>query len=383
MENLVMQNLFGGVYQKKRVLLTGHTGFKGSWLALWLAKLGAEVHGYALAPATDPCLFEAASVQDVLVSHRIADVRDHASLQLCLQEVRPDIVFHLAAQPLVRLSYREPRETYETNVMGTVNLLEAVRQCDSVRVCQVITSDKCYENHEWVYAYRENDPMGGYDPYSNSKGCSELVVSAYRRSFFNPQDIERHGVSLATVRAGNVIGGGDWAEDRIIPDCMRALSGGEAIRVRNPHAIRPWQYVLEPLSGYLWLAARQWLRPGSFEGAWNFGPTGAGNVDVRQIVEQVVAAWGEGSWLAPESDRNALHEASFLKLDITKASSLLGWSPVCTVPEAVSDTVAWYRSYYKDAVNDIRAFALGQIATYAARAQRCGQPWVISAGEQH
>ncbi len=384
MEDLGMtMSLFDGVYRGSRVLLTGHTGFKGSWLALWLAELGAEVHGYALAPPTDPSLFEAAGVRDVLASHRIADVRDHAALQQCMQQVRPDMVFHLAAQPLVRLSYSEPRETYETNVMGTVNLLEAVRQCDSVRVCQVITSDKCYENHEWVYAYRENDPMGGYDPYSNSKGCAELVVSAYRQSFFNPQDVQRHGVSLATARAGNVIGGGDWAEDRIIPDCMRALSRGETIRVRNPHAIRPWQHVLEPLSGYLWLAARQWLRPGTFEGAWNFGPTGAGNIDVRRIVEQVVAAWGEGGWTAPESDSDALHEANFLKLDITKASSLLGWGPVCTVPEAVSDTVAWYRAYDKESVDDVRGFTLGQIAAYVARAQRCGQPWATTAGEQH
>jgi len=374
MENMVMQNCFNGVYRGRRVLLTGHTGFKGGWLALWLAELGAEVHGYALAPATDPDLFGTAGVEDVLASHRIADVRDHLALQQCLQEVRPEIVFHLAAQPLVRLSYREPRETYETNVMGTVNVLEAVRQCDSVRVCQVITSDKCYENHEWVYAYRENDPMGGFDPYSNSKGCTELVVSAYRQSFFHPDRIDEHGVSLASSRAGNVIGGGDWAEDRIIPDCVRALTAGETIEVRNPYAIRPWQHVLEPLSGYLWLAARQWENPGEFEGGWNFGPTGAGNVDVRQIVELAVKAWGGGDWHAPEMEHDRLHEANFLKLDITKASSLLAWGPVCTVPQAVVDTMAWYRTFH-DGAAAMPAFTLQQIQEYTERAGKLGLAW--------
>ena len=218
-----MKGSFNNVFRGKRVFLTGHTGFKGSWLALWLAELGAEVHGYALAPVTTPNLFEAANVASRLASHRIADIRDFSILRQAMEEVQPDIVLHLAAQPLVRLSYREPRDTYETNVMGTVNLLEAVRHTDSVRVCQVITSDKCYENREWVYAYRENDAMGGYDPYSNSKGCAELVVSSYRQSFFHPEHIDEHGVSLASCRAGNVIGGGDWAEDRIIPDCVRAL----------------------------------------------------------------------------------------------------------------------------------------------------------------
>lgn len=374
MENLVMRSCFDGVFHGRRVLLTGHTGFKGGWLALWLAELGAEVHGYALAPATDPSLFDAASVRGVLASHHIADVRDHMALQQCIQQVQPEIVFHLAAQPLVRLSYREPRETYETNVMGTVNVLEAVRRCDSVRVCQVITSDKCYENHEWVYAYRENDPMGGFDPYSNSKGCTELVVSAYRQSFFHPDRINEHGVSLASSRAGNVIGGGDWAEDRIIPDCVRALSTGETIQVRNPHAIRPWQHVLEPLSGYLWLAARQWQQPGRFEAGWNFGPTGAGNVDVRRIVELAVEAWGDGNWQAPEAPHDHLHEANFLKLDITKASSLLAWEPVCVVSQAVEDTMAWYKAFH-DATADMSAFTLRQIHEYTNRAGKLELAW--------
>ncbi|HKI60920.1 MAG TPA: CDP-glucose 4,6-dehydratase [Mariprofundaceae bacterium] len=374
MEDVVMSDCFDGIYRGKRVLLTGHTGFKGSWLALWLAELGAEVHGYALAPATQPSLFEVAGVEGLLASHRIADVRDHATLRRCLQEEQPEIVFHLAAQPLVRLSYREPRETYETNVMGAVNLLEAVRQCDSVRVCQMITSDKCYENHEWVYAYRENDPMGGFDPYSNSKGCSELVVSAFRQSFFHPDRIGEHGVSLASARAGNVIGGGDWAEDRIIPDCARALSKDETIQVRSPHAIRPWQHVLEPLSGYLWLAAKQWQTPGEFEGGWNFGPTGAGNVDVRRIVELAVEAWGEGQWHAPEMPHDRLHEASFLKLDITKASSLLAWGPVCSVPQAVADTIKWYKAFH-DTDGAMSEFTLKQIQEYTDRAGKLGLAW--------
>lgn len=375
-----MQNCFDGIYRGKRVLVTGHTGFKGAWLSLWLAELGAEVHGYALAPTTEPSLFEATGVQDVLASQRIADVRDHVALQRYVQEVQPDFVFHLAAQPLVRLSYREPRETYEINVMGTVNLLEAVRECNSVRVCQVITSDKCYENHNGVYAYRENDPMGGYDPYSNSKGCTELVVSGYRQSFFHPDRIGDHGVSLATSRAGNVIGGGDWAEDRIIPDCIRALSKDETIQVRNPHAIRPWQHVLEPLSGYLWLAARQWQEAGSFEGAWNFGPSNSGNINVRQVVEQVIAAWGSGAWESPKENYDRLHEATYLKLDITKANSLLEWSPTYTVSHSIAETVAWYRKHYTETF-DGRQYSVQQINAYCKHARHCSQPWVTTRRE--
>jgi len=258
--------------------------------------------------------------------------------------------------------------------MGTVNLLEAVRHADSVRVCQVISSDKCYENREWVYAYRENDPMGGHDPYSNSKGCTELVVSAYRNSFFHPDKIAEHTVSLASARAGNVIGGGDWADDRIIPDCVRALLAGETIEVRNPHAIRPWQHVLEPLSGYLWLAVMQWNHPGMYEEGWNFGPSGAGNVNVRQIVEQAIRAWGDGDWHAPKDNHNVLHEANFLKLDITKANSLLSWRPVCSVREAVADTMKWYRSYHNRSDN-MHRFTLAQIKHYCHKAREQKLAW--------
>jgi len=371
---------FAGVFAGKKVLVTGHTGFKGSWLSLWLAELGAEVHGYALAPDTEPNLFETAKVESSLTSHRIADIRDYAALKAALTEIRPDIVLHLAAQPLVRLSYREPRETYETNVMGTVNLLDAIRSVDSVRVCQIITSDKCYENHEWVYAYRENDAMGGFDPYSNSKGCAELVVSSYRQSFFHPDRIGEHGVSVASSRAGNVVGGGDWAEDRIIPDCIRALSAGNAIEIRNPFAIRPWQHVLEPLSGYLWLAAMQWLYPGRFEGGWNFGPTGAGNVDVRHIVEMAIESWGSGSWHAPQVKHDQLHEANYLKLDITKANSLLSWRPAGSVPEAIAESVGWYRAFH-DGAGDMHAFTLKQIEAYVEKAKKSAVAWAVSKGE--
>jgi len=371
-----MKSNFNGVFRGKKVFLTGHTGFKGSWLTLWLKALGAEVHGYALPPNTQPNLFEAANVADALTSNTLADVRDFSTLQQAMERVRPDIVFHLAAQPLVRLSYREPRETYEINIMGTVNLLEAVRSVDSVRVCQVITSDKCYENHEWVYAYRENDAMGGYDPYSNSKGCVELLLASYRQSFFHPDAIKRHGVSLASTRAGNVIGGGDWAEDRIIPDCVRSLTSGESIEVRNPYSIRPWQHVLEPLSGYLWLAAHQWQEPVKFEGGWNFGPEVTGNINVQSIVEQVLDVWGAGAWHVPDGVDEPLHEANFLKLDITKATSLLAWSPVCSVQAAVTDTIHWYKAFYV-AGQDMNAFTVGQIKFYSECAAKKYLPWAI------
>ncbi len=378
MEGVVsMKHQFDNVYQGKRVLVTGHTGFKGSWLVLWLSELGAEVYGYALNAPTDPSLFEEAEVAAVLAGHEIGDVRDRGHLKNYMKKVQPEIVFHLAAQPLVRLSYDEPAETYETNVMGTVNLLEAVRSTPAVRVCQVITSDKCYENREWVYAYRENDPMGGYDPYSNSKGCSELVVSSYRQSFFHPDRLSEHGVSLSSVRAGNVIGGGDWALDRIIPDCIRALEKGEPINIRNPHAIRPWQHVLEPLSGYLWLAAKQYLEPGLHEEGWNFGPGSIGNVPVSDIAAMVVKAWGSGSYACESPDADKVHEARFLKLDITKANDLLEWQPVNSVGDAIEATVAWYLAR-SVGTEGLRAVTVNQISEYSEKAARSGVDWAVS-----
>jgi CDP-glucose 4,6-dehydratase len=364
-------------YRGRRVFVTGHTGFKGAWLSLWLAELGAEVHGYALNPPTTPSLFDEARVAERLASHRVADVRDAAAVAAAVREVRPEVVLHLAAQPLVRRSYREPRETFDTNVMGTVNVLEAVRATPGVRACQVVTSDKCYENRGWAYAYRENDPMGGADPYSASKGCAELVVAAYRRSFLPPggdkgagTDKGGGGPSLASVRAGNVIGGGDWAEDRIIPDSVRALAAGEAVPVRNPRAVRPWQHVLEPLGGYLLLAARQWADPAdpTWADGWNFGPPAAGGVPVRDVVNLAVETWGSGTWV-DRSDPAQPHEAHTLKLDVTKACTLLGWRPVLSVREAVAETVGWYRRRAAaGAAFDARGECLAQIHSYASRA---------------
>jgi CDP-glucose 4,6-dehydratase len=353
----------------RRVLVTGHTGFKGSWLVLWLHELGAEVHGFALPPG-EPSLFAEARVAALLASHQAGDIRDRAALTECVQRVRPEIVFHLAAQSLVRRSYREPAATWDTNVMGTVNLMEAVRHTPAVRVCQVITSDKCYENQRRVCAFRETDPMGGHDPYSSSKGAVELAVSAWRQSFFAPERIADHGVSLSSVRAGNVIGGGDWAEDRIIPDCVRALGAGQPIPVRNPQAIRPWQHVLEPLSGYLLLAARQWHEPAAFADGYNFGPLPTAHLTVGQMADRVVAAWGTGRWehqSAPgeASAREPLHEAMYLKLDITKAIMLLGWSPVFTAADAVVETIAWYRQRHDEGADfDARSACQRQIAAY-------------------
>lgn len=378
MEGVVrVKHQFNHLYQSKRVLVTGHTGFKGGWLSLWLAELGAEVYGYALAPPTTPCLFDEADISSVLAGHEVGDIRDREHLHAYVLQVQPEIVFHLAAQSLVKLSYDEPVETYETNVMGTVNLLEAVRHMDSVRVCQVITSDKCYENHEWVYAYRENDPMGGHDPYSNSKGCAELVVSSYRQSFFNPDRIPEHGVSLSSVRAGNVIGGGDWALDRIVPDCICALEKNEPINIRNPHAIRPWQHVLEPLSGYLWLAAKQYLEPGSYEEGWNFGPGGIGNVPVSDIATMMTNSWGSGAWTCEQPDLEKVHEARFLKLDVTKANDVLGWHPVNSVSDAIGMTVAWYLARSKGS-EDLRTATIDQIRAYSDKAAQVGVCWAMN-----
>jgi len=359
------------LFQGRRVLVTGHTGFKGAWLTLWLHELGAEVHGFALAPDMEPNLFAEARVKELLASDTIGDVRDIAAIGDCVRSCQPEVIFHLAAQPLVRKSYREPTATWETNVMGTVNVLEAVRQAQCVHVCQVITSDKCYENSGQVCAFRETDPMGGHDPYSSSKGAAELAVAAWRKSFFPPDRIDKHGVSLSSVRSGNVIGGGDWAEDRIIPDCVRALAQANPIPVRNPNAIRPWQHVLEPLSGYLALTAHQWTEPDAYADSYNFGPLPSGNVTVGRVVDLVVRAWGSGSWehnSAGSESRGRLHEASFLKLDITKATTLLEWSPVFSTEEAVSETIAWYlQRHIEQNSFDARAACRRQIAEYSAR----------------
>ena len=334
-------------YAGKRCLVTGHTGFKGAWLSLWLRDLGAQVTGYSLAePVSEPSLFELAGIGS-LVEDRRGDLRDYDRLLGTLKRARPEIIFHLAAQPIVRLSYAAPKDTFEVNVGGTVNLLEASRATDSIRAIVVITSDKCYENREWAYSYRETDHLGGHDPYSASKAAAELVCAAYRSSFF-----EAAGVNLATVRAGNVIGGGDWAADRIIPDFMRAVAAGETVKVRHPEATRPWQHVLDPLQGYLLLGARLLEAPGEspepnrFTGAWNFGPAREGCRTVRELVESFTASYGSGAWLdISEHGQNEPHEAHYLALATDKARQYLGWRPEWDFPTAVERTAGWYRKW--------------------------------------
>ncbi|MEA4888116.1 MAG: CDP-glucose 4,6-dehydratase [Clostridiaceae bacterium] len=344
----------------KSVFLTGESGFKGSWLSLWLSSLGAGVTGYALEPPTVPSLYALARV-DRLVDSVRGDIRDEARLIRSMQQAAPEIVVHMAAQPLVRRSYADPAGTYETNVMGTVHVLEAVRQTPSVRAVVIITTDKCYENKEWVWSYREDEPMGGYDPYSSSKGCAELVVSAYRRSFFNPADYQKHGVAIATARAGNVIGGGDWAQDRLVPDIIRSLEQGQAVEIRNPHATRPWQFVLEPLSGYLILAQKLYLNGPEYSGGWNFGPRDEDAREVLTIVRELCRLWGgKASYFLSQGDHP--HEASYLKLDISKAAIKLGWKPAWHLDETLAAIVAWQRGYNAGA--DMQEICLNQICQY-------------------
>ena len=364
MEGLVSRADLRASYQGKRVFITGHTGFKGSWLTQWLLMLGAEVTGYSLPPPTDPALFLQLELAGE-IRHIEADIRDLERLSGFIVEARPDFVFHLAAQPLVRYSYKEPRETYEVNVLGTVNVLEALRRLDHPCAAVMITTDKCYENREWFYGYREEDPLGGYDPYSSSKAAAELVIAAYRRSFFGQSKI-----ALASARAGNVIGGGDWAVDRIVPDCVRYLSRGESIPVRNPHATRPWQHVLEPLSGYLLLGARlsnvtNAREPGLFASAFNFGPTLDSNRSVGELVEHVLSYWPGRSHV--ESDTSAPHEAGRLNLATDKAFHLLGWSPVWNFEQTVKNTVDWYRETAEASGNEpemFRRLTKAQITEY-------------------
>lgn len=349
-------------WRDKRVLLTGHTGFKGSWLSLWLQSMGAQVTGFALAPPTRPSLFDVADVGRGMTSI-VGDIRDLAHLRAVFAEHQPEIVIHMAAQALVRYSYIEPVETYSTNVMGTVNLLEAVRGSDSVKAVVNVTSDKCYENREWVWGYRENEAMGGFDPYSNSKGCAELVASAYRSSFFHPDKYQQHGVALASARAGNVIGGGDWANDRLIPDIMRAITEGRAVNIRNPHAIRPWQHVLEPLSGYLLLAQKLYEEGAAYAEGWNFGPNDRDAKPVQWIVEKLTQSWGEGASWALDSGEHP-HEAHYLKLDCSKAKARLNWHPRWHLDETLGKIVEWHRAYRDK--NDIRDETLRQISAYNA-----------------
>jgi len=365
---MVTMNNLAGFYRGKRVLVTGHTGFKGAWLSLWLHALGARVTGYALAPPTDPSLYDLCSI-DKLVTSVIADIRDSASLARALQSAAPEIIIHMAAQPLVRESYKNPVETYAINVMGTVNLLDAVRACQGVKAVVNVTTDKCYENREWLRGYRENEPLGGYDPYSSSKACSEIVTAAYRTSFFNPEKFDCHGVALATARAGNVIGGGDWAVDRLVPDCVRALLKGEKINVRNPSAVRPWQHVLEPLSGYLLLAQRLVEQGPRFASAWNFGPRDDDARPVQWLVDKLCTLWGDVPAFAVDQGKHP-HEAHYLKLDWTKARTELGWQPKWNLEQAIKKTVEWTKAFQGH--KDVRSVCLRQIKEYSEEKTEMG-----------
>lgn len=345
----------------KRIFLTGHTGFKGGWLSLWLSSMGAQVTGYALAPNTTPSFFGVARVGVDLINSHIADIRDLAALQKAMSEAKPEIVIHMAAQPLVRYSYANPVETYATNVMGTVHVLESIRTLDCVRAAVIVTTDKCYENKEWAWGYRENEPMGGYDPYSSSKGCAELVTSAYRQSYFPPEKYPEHRVAIASARAGNVIGGGDWSEDRLIPDAIKAFEANQALMIRNPLATRPWQHVLEPLSGYLVLAQALYQDGAKFDGGWNFGPRDEDARSVQEVIDLLIEKWGEpASWQQVLDEQP--HEAYALKLDISKARQYLQWSPKWSLENAVEKISQWQQAFQKH--SDMHDFSLQQIKEY-------------------
>jgi CDP-glucose 4,6-dehydratase len=359
MENMVRESF----WKNKRVLITGNTGFKGSWLSLWLYKLNAKVFGYALKPPTKPNLFEICNLERKIISI-FGDIRNLKKLRGIFNKYKPEIVFHMAAQSLVRYSYKEPVETYETNIMGTVNVFEACRYTPSVKVIVNITSDKCYENRNLTRGYRELDPMGGYDPYSSSKGCAEIITTAYLRSYFNPNNYKNRVKVLASVRAGNIIGGGDWGEDRLIPDCIKALLRKKPIVIRNPDAIRPWQFVLDPLYGYLLLAQRLYKDGSKFCGPWNFGPDNKNTKPVKWLVERIIKLWGDkASWIIDEGEHP--HEENCLKLNSSKAKLKLGWYSHLDLNSALRKTVDWYKAYIKQV--NMSEFTIAQIKGYGKK----------------
>lgn len=348
-------------WRNKRVFLTGHTGFKGGWLSLWLSSMGAKVTGYALEPNTKPNFYDVAGVEAILEKSFIGDIRDLKKLKKIMIDAEPEIVIHMAAQPLVRFSYANPVETYTTNVMGTVNVLESIRALSSVCAAVIVTTDKCYENQERAVGYREDEPMGGYDPYSSSKGCAELVTSAYRQSYFSSQKFDQHLVAVASARAGNVIGGGDWSEDRLIPDAIKAFEAGEALIIRNPLATRPWQHVLEPLSGYLVLAQALYQEGAKYDGAWNFGPRDEDARSVKEVVNLLIDRWASPvSWQQNQSEQP--HEAHSLKLDCSKAQQLLHWIPKWSLEQAIDKITQWHGAHSQKI--DMHDFSLQQIASY-------------------
>ncbi|RJR42397.1 MAG: CDP-glucose 4,6-dehydratase [Desulfobacteraceae bacterium] len=363
--------MFDDFYKGKRVLVTGETGFKGSWLSIWLRELGADVTGYSIGPPSKPNQFESCSLGERIQSVH-GDIRDKDRLRRVMTERRPQIVFHLAAQAVVRVSYEEPERTFETNAMGTANLLEAVRHTPDVKVVINVTSDKCYENREWIWGYRESDPLGGRDPYSGSKACAEIIFSAYLHSFLVPA-----AIGAASVRAGNVIGGGDWGRDRLVPDCIRAWSSGETVRIRMPGAVRPWQHVLEPLSGYLYLASLLWRAPQRYSGPWNFGAGSAEGVAVRQVVTQMSELWGSGKWEEKSMDKDP-HEANSLLICTDKANRELGWKCLLHFSQALRMTIEWYKRFYGGKTRPCMYEACcRQIQEYSEKARNAGLPWAM------
>jgi CDP-glucose 4,6-dehydratase len=369
MEIMEMKTLFGGIYKGKKVLVTGHTGFKGSWLAYWLGQMGADVFGIALEPPTQPNHISNLSLN---LKSTILDINDKDKLEDVLVEINPDIVFHLAAQPLVRLSYDQPYETYLTNIIGTVNVLNACRKADNLKAIIIVTSDKCYDNKEWIWGYRENEAMGGKDPYSASKGCAEIVTASFRDSFFNPDTFgDKHHVLIASGRAGNVIGGGDWAQDRIVTDMIKAASTGGTIFLRYPNATRPWQHVLEPISGYLMLGWRLLEGRKEFSGAWNFGPDDDHNVPVLELVKEATSVWQSIKYDFEKSPQP--HEAGFLMLDSTKAKKLLKWSAVWSFKTTVQQTIHWYQEFY----NNKQVLTMTNLEKYIGDAHKKGLAWTM------
>lgn len=353
----------GSFWKDRRVFVTGHTGFKGGWLCLWLLSMGAKVTGYALPPNTEPNLFSLTSLEKGMEKSHIGDISDLSAMSAAIIEAEPEVLIHMAAQPLVRYSYENPVETYQTNVMGTVHVLEAARLCTKIKSLLVVTTDKCYENQEWLWGYRENERMGGRDPYSSSKGCAELVVSAYRQSFFPDSKYEQHGVAIATARAGNVIGGGDWSSDRLVPDALYAFENEQNLLIRNPNSIRPWQHVLEPISGYLVLAQALFERGPLFGGAWNFGPDDSDARTVAELVNLLMDAWGDNArWDNHKESESQPHEAHFLKLDCSKAKQMLGWMPKWSLEKAVESIVSWHKEFQKH--GNMRDKTLRQIEEY-------------------
>jgi len=348
-------------WKDRRVFITGHTGFKGSWLCMWLHELGAQVKGYSLEPPTNPCLFKEASVDSLVVSE-IGDIRDLEKLTKSIHDFQPEILIHMAAQPLVRYSYDAPIETYAVNVLGTAHVLEAAKSCKSIKSVVSVTTDKCYENKEWIWAYRENEPMGGHDPYSSSKGCAELVTASYRKSFY-----ETIGIGLASARAGNVIGGGDWALDRLVPDILRAFEKDQPVVIRSPNAVRPWQHVLEPLSGYLALAQRLFEKPDEFAEGWNFGPNEEDAKPVSWILDCIVDSWPGSSWQLDQANNNP-HEANYLKLDISKAKSKLEWQPTWDLKHTLENIVQWHRAWISG--DDMQAFSKNEINEFMNALER-------------